>query len=145
MAMTNCRAKQQTGATNGEELFLLKKVMKCIIGKIGCQLLTIPNYLKVGDEAGYWKTTLFQNGKLDLDFLAAQFSPRGYWCYVPQTIAKEIGERIGIDPSILWMLMLTFSWSILIMAFFPKLYQRTGRDLSAKKNRQNHRKMLGYS
>ncbi|MBE5870817.1 MAG: hypothetical protein E7294_06125 [Lachnospiraceae bacterium] len=84
----------------------------------------IPNYLKVGDEAGYWKTTLFQNGKLDLDFLAAQFSPRGYWCYVPQTIAKEIGERIGIDPSILWMLMVTFSWSILIMAFFPKLYQR---------------------
>jgi len=34
--------KATNGATNGEELLLLKKAMKCIIGKIGCQLLTIP-------------------------------------------------------------------------------------------------------
>ena len=87
------------------------------------KVIGIPNYLQVGDEGTYWNTLLLKNGKWDTGYLASLFTPRGYWCYVLQTIAKFFGEWLEIDASIIWMVFpsATISWfSTVIM---PDLYQ----------------------
>ncbi len=87
------------------------------------KVVGIPNYLQVGDELGYWETLLFHNGRFDLDYLSGLFAPRGYWCYIPQTLAQSLGSLLSIDASILWILLLTVCWSLFVCGLFPKLYQ----------------------
>ncbi|MBP5223308.1 MAG: hypothetical protein J6Z35_09145 [Lachnospiraceae bacterium] len=84
----------------------------------------IPNYLQVGDETAYWQTTLLHEGRLDLDYLSGLFAPRGYWCYIPQTIAQMTGKALSVDAVIIWQLLLAISWSLFVCGIFPGLYKR---------------------
>ncbi|MBO6115323.1 MAG: hypothetical protein J6P57_09740 [Lachnospiraceae bacterium] len=102
--------------------FLICMVLLFGVAVFIYKVVGIPNYLQVGDEYGYWRTTIVHNNKLDWDYLAGQFAPRGYWCYIPQSIAHFIGNRLSVDASIIWMLILAITWSWFLTVVFPGIY-----------------------
>ena len=81
------------------------------------KIIGIPNYLQIGDENFYWNTLLLQNGKLEITYLASLFSPRGYWCYLFQTIARYTGTFLHMDPVLIWLLFPSsfISWFAVII------------------------------
>lgn len=91
------------------------------------KVIGIPNYLQIGDEAEYWISLILNDdGKWDVAMLASRFAPRGYWCYIPQSIAHYIGDAISVDPSIIWMLMPAATISWLVVKIFPGIYELMG-------------------
>lgn len=88
------------------------------------KIIGIPNYLQIGDENFYWNTLLLQNGKLEITYLASLFSPRGYWCYLFQTIARYTGTFLHMDPVLIWLLFPSsfISWfAVIILPVFLKV------------------------
>lgn len=83
----------------------------------------IPNYLQVGDEAGYWNTLVLREGKWDVAYLAGLFAPRGYWCYILQTIAKYAGKWLTVSPIAVWLLMPSAAISWLSTVILPGIYK----------------------
>lgn len=83
----------------------------------------IPNYLQVGDEATYWNTLLLREGKWDVAYLAGLFAPRGYWCYIPQTISKYAGKWLTVSPIAVWLLMPSATISWLSTIILPGIYK----------------------
>ena len=99
------------------------------------KIVGIPNYLVIGDESGYWNELILNmvSGKWDVAMLAGRFAPRGYWCYIPQSIAHYIGDAILVDASIIWMLIPSATVSWLVVEIFPRLYEVMGEERRAKK------------
>lgn len=92
------------------------------IAVVKYKVIGIPNYLEIGDESAYWNTLLLYNGKFDIGYLARLFTPRGYWCYVFQTISRAIGEYLHIDGILVWLLFPAFFISWLSVFILPKFY-----------------------
>ena len=103
-------------------LFLLALFIYKVIG--------IPNYLQIGDELQYWNSlAVDSDGRWDVGRLAGYITFRGYWCYIPQTIARGAGKLCHIDPSILYFLMPSAGVSWLAVYIFPGIYNAlTGNE-----------------
>lgn len=86
------------------------------------KVVGIPNFLQIGDEARYWEELILCEGKWDVAILAERYSFRGYWCYIPPSLAQYIGKAISIDPCILWMLIPSATISWLTVNIFPGLF-----------------------
>lgn len=97
------------------------------------KVVGIPNYIHMGDEGSYWEELILNNGKWDVEMLAVRFAPRGYWCYIPQSIAHYIGDALSIDSSIVWMLIPSAVISWLSVYILPGLYALIGRGGKARK------------
>ena len=103
--------------------FVLCSAILFAIGTLYYKIIGIPNYLKAGDEVAYWNTTLFKDGRFSWDYLASLFKPRGYWCYIPQTVVRGLGSIVSCDPIIIWILLLSVCWSWFLIIVFPGVYE----------------------
>lgn len=94
-------------------------------------VIGIPNYLQAGDEMAYWITGInivYEKG-FSLDYLSKLFSLRGYWCYIPQSLAILIGKELSFDASVVWILFLSSLWSWFVCGILPGMYRRmTGKE-----------------
>lgn len=105
-----------------KDIFLIWLILY-IVAVIHYKVIGIPNYLTQGDEATYWNTMLTVNGKFDIEALASLYAPRGYWCYVLQTISKYIGSQLHIDAVFVWLLFPSFFISWMSEEIMPKFYE----------------------
>lgn len=98
------------------------------------RVIGIPNYLKNGDELGYWETRILDDNVSIIQRLSEQFPYYGYLCYVPQNILKYIGKRISVDAALLWIVFMGVLWSVFICGIFPGIY----KNLSGKSASRLH-------
>ncbi len=106
-------------------------ILLYVIAIIQYKVIGIPNYLQIGDECGYWQTLIIDNGKIDMEYLASLYAPRGYWCYIFQTIAKYAGNFIHVDAIFIWLLFPSFFISWLSSIILPEiLYILGGKKAS---------------
>lgn len=127
------------------------KIIKCLSGEITWKdflycwmflfavavfiykVVGIPNYLQIGDEAGYWEQLILNNnGKWDVAMLASRFAPRGYWCYIPQSLAHYLGNALHIDASLVWMLIPSAVISWLAVEIIPTMYQTLSEKYASR-------------
>lgn len=96
------------------------------------KVVGIPNYLQIGDEQRYWNELILNEGKWDVAALASRYTFRGYWCYIPPSVARYLGDALSIDPSIVWMLIPSAVISCLSVYILPGLYALKGGGQARK-------------
>ncbi len=83
----------------------------------------LPYYMPdntVGDQASYWNTYIFKDGKIDIGVKIFPF--RGYTNFLLSSISKFLGSRLSIDPVKIYLIFPAFAFAWLLSVIIPDLY-----------------------